>query len=68
MSGYGMVHGLVSLDSKVTVTPAPTGEMDFATVGWTDEDQLRHSLIYDSKETIATMITWLERVLTQSAR
>ena len=61
VGGYGMAHGLVALDSAVTVTPAPTGEMDFATVGWTDKDQLRHSLIYESTEAIATMITWLER-------
>jgi hypothetical protein len=66
VSAYGMVHGLVSLDSTVAVTPAPTGEMDIATVGWTDKDQLRHSLIYGSPEAITMMIIWLHRILAQT--
>jgi hypothetical protein len=60
---YGMVHGLVALDSSVTVTPAPIGQADFVTVGWTSQDRLRHSLIYESSEAIAVIVKWLDAVL-----
>jgi hypothetical protein len=64
---YGIVHGLVALDSSVTVTPAPVGQTDFATVGWTSQDRLRHSLIYESSEAIATIVRWLDAVLAAGA-
>jgi hypothetical protein len=38
-SGYGFVHGLVALDSPVTVTPAPIGHADVITVGWTPKQR-----------------------------
>jgi hypothetical protein len=63
MSAYGFVHGLVALDSSVTATPAPIGKIDFATVGWTDKDQLRHSLIYQSPEAISIITNWLDGAL-----
>lgn len=62
-SAYGVVHGLVALDSSVTVTPAPVGCTEFATVTWTTRDRLRHSVIYESPDAIATIIKWLDGVL-----
>jgi hypothetical protein len=66
-SAYGFVNGLVALDSSVTVTPAPVGQTDFATVGWTSQDGLRHSLIYESSEAIATIVNWLDSELDAGA-
>jgi hypothetical protein len=63
MSAYGMVHGLVALDSSVTVTPAPIGKTDFATVRWNNKERLRHSLIYQSPEAISIIINWLDGAL-----
>lgn len=65
-SAYGLLHGLVALDSAVTVTPAPVGQTDFTTIAWAKKDRLRHSLIYESPEAIASITLWLGTVLKKS--
>lgn len=67
-SAYGIVQGLVALDSSTVVTPAPVGKTDFVTVAWTRRDRLRHSLIYESPEAIAVIVRWLESALSAEYR
>jgi hypothetical protein len=62
-SAYGLVQGLVALQSPLTVTPAPVGQTNFVTVGWTMRDKLRHSLIYESSDAIKRITDWLRLVL-----
>jgi hypothetical protein len=66
-SAYGLVQGLVALQSSVTVTPAPIGQTNFATVGWTSRDKLRHSLIYESPDAIKRITNWLRSALAEGA-
>jgi hypothetical protein len=60
---YGLVQGLIALDSSVTLSSAPIGGADIATFGWTGKDKLRHSLIYRSPEAITRIVTWLKPIL-----
>jgi hypothetical protein len=62
-SGYGFVHGLVALDSPVTVTPAPIGHADVITVGWTPKQRLRHSVLHGSAEIGRTIANWVASTL-----
>ncbi len=65
-SAYGVVQGLISLDSLLSVTPSPVGDTDFATVPWSKRDTLRHSLIYRSEDAISLIMRWAEQVLSLS--
>jgi len=58
-AGYGLVQGLIGVDSWIAITPSPEGVVDFRTVAWGYEDRLRHSRVYDSPEAIKAVKDWL---------
>jgi hypothetical protein len=60
---YGFQQGLVALNVPVSVTPTPIGQVDATTVAWTDEDKLRHSMLYQSEEVFVCIKEWLRPIL-----
>ena len=51
------------MDASIAVTPGPVGRTDLVTIPWTSRDRLRHSLVHESPEAIAAIVSWLNAVL-----
>jgi hypothetical protein len=60
---YGILHGLMTLDSPISVTPAPLGHVDAITIAWTHDPQLRHSMLHQSAQVGNSIVEWLEPIV-----
>lgn len=45
-SAFGLLQGLIALDTPTAITPAPIGKVDCSTIAWTENDKTRHSVAH----------------------
>ena len=56
---YGVLQGLIALDTPMTISAAPAGTASVVTVAWNWRDGVRHSIVHQAPRVGQAIVIWM---------